>query len=170
MGQLAGHSLSVTLTIALASTALGAQAKPATQDATGVHACSLLTPAEVEKYISRGRPESDPGEMGNTCSYGAGDGSIFVFSGPNAEASFNRTVKAFKKEQEATKPVASLGPGAWVMYPKPENQYQSIGACIHAAAGQHVVFVCVDADKGKPPESATPNAEAVTKLVVSRLR
>ena len=166
-----GCSLVASLAIAVTATSSGGQAKPATQGPTAEHACSLLTTAEVEKYIARGQTmESDPIEIGANCSYGAGRGSVFVYSGPNAEQSFGRMLKSFKGDKEPRTAVASLGPGGWVIYPHPENQYQSIGACAHATVGPHVVFVCVEADDGKPPESATSYAEAVTKLVMAKLR
>ena len=171
MRQHTGRSLIVSLAIAATTASLGAQAKPAAQAPAADHACSLLTKAEVEKYITRGRTmESDPAEIGANCSYGAGWGSVFVYNGTNAEESFGRMLKSFKGDKAPRTPLAALGPGGWVIYPKPENQYQSIGACAHGAVGQHVVFVCIESDDGKPVESATPYAEAVTKLVMAKLR
>lgn len=171
MRHITGRSLVVSLAITLTSVSLGAQAKPGAQRPTADHACSLLTKAEVEKYIARGRTmESDPAEVGANCSYGAGAGSVFVYSGPNAEESFSRMLKSFKGDKAPRTSLPSLGPGGWVIYPEPENKYQSIGACAHAAASPYVVFVCIESDDGKPVQSATPYAEAVTKLVIAKLR
>jgi hypothetical protein len=166
-----GRFLTIALTITLASAALGAQQTPARPGASGVRVCSLLTTAEVEKYIARGRTMySTPEDFQDTCSYGASWGQVLVYSGSNAEQRFDRHLEAFKKDKEPRYPLASLGPSGWVMYPRPDNKYQPTGAFTHATVGPHVVAVFVDADEGKPAESAKSNAEALTKLVVARLR
>lgn len=171
MRRPAGRSLTIALTIALGSTSLGAQQAPSGKGASGERVCSLLTTAEVEKYIARGRTMySTPQEFMDTCSYGESWGQVLVYSGPNAEQRFDRLLQSFKKDKEPRYPLASLGPGGWVMYPRPDNAYQSIGAFTHAKVGQHVVSVFVEADEGKPAESAKSNAEELTKLVVARVR
>lgn len=173
MTHATSHSFVVALAIAMAWPALGAQANPAAKASVGVeHACSILTKAEVEKYIARGRPMSDFGgdEIPGICAYNAGSGQVIVYSGPNAEERFDRLLKSFKKDKEPRHPLASLGPDAWVMYPRPDNEYQAIGAFTHARVGQHVVSIFVEADSGKAAESATSNAEALTKIVMARLR
>ena len=173
MRQQPSHSFVVAIAITMASQSLGAQSTPAGQGGAVVeHACSILTKAEVEKYIARGRSMDDFGgdEIPGICAYNAGSGQVIVYSGPNAEERFDRLLKSFKKDKEPRYPLASLGPDAWVMYPRPDNQYQAIGAFTHARVGQHVVSVFVEADSGKAAESAKPNAEALTKLVMAKLR
>ena len=129
---------------------------------------SLLTSAEVAKYSTRRRETRGQGdEMAGICDYGASWVQVLVYSGPNADAQFDRLLKSFKKDNETRYLLASLGPDGWVMYPRPDHEYQAIGAFTHAKVAPHVVFV--DADSGKPAESAKSNAEAVTKLVLSRL-
>ena len=167
------HSVVVALVALLADRSLGAQATPAGQGGTAEeHVCSILTRAEVEKYIARGRPMSDfvGVEIPGICNYNAGSGQVLVYSGPNAEERFDRLLESFKKDKEPRYPLASLGPDAWVMYPRPDNAYQTIGAVTHARVGQYVVSVSVEPDSGKPAESAKSNAEALTKIVMARLR
>jgi hypothetical protein len=170
MGRNNATLVTVSLAIIIAAPSSGAQlagAKPADVE----HVCSILTKAEVAKYVTRGRDMDDkPGEMNGICDYGGGWGQVLVYSGPNAEQRFDRLLKAFKKDKEPRHPLPSLGADGWVIYPRPDNEYQSIGAFTHARVGQHVVSVFVDADEGKVAESATGNAEALTKLVLSRLR
>lgn len=173
MRQQPSHSFVVALATLLASQALGAQATTPGGDGTAVeHACSILTRAEVEKYIARGRSMDDFGgdEIPGICAYNGGSGQVLVYSGPNAEERFDRLMKSFKKDKEPRYPLASLGPDGWVMYPRPDNQYQAIGAFTHARVGQHVVSIFVEADSGKAAESARSNAEALTKLVMGKLR
>ena len=159
------------LAITVAFCSLGAQSPPARQGTSGENVCSLLTTAEVEKYIARGRTMySTPEPFMDTCSYGASWGMILVYSGPNADKRFAGYLEAFKKDKEPRFPLPSLGPDGWVMYPRPENEAQPTGAFTHVKVGPHVVAVFVDADKGKSAESAKSNAETLTKLVMARLR
>lgn len=170
MGRRGTSSFTVSLAIGMATASLGA--RPAAGQAAGVeHVCSLLSKAEVAKYIARGREMDDPPEeLPGICGYNAGSGQVLVYSGPNAEERFNRLLKSFKKDKEPRYPLASLGADGWVMYPRPDNEYQAIGAFTHARIGPHVVSVFVDADSGKAAESAKANAEALTKLILSKLR
>lgn len=172
MRQPTGCTLAVSFAIALTCTSLGAQAAPAAKAPTPEHVCSLLTKAEAEKYILRGREASSPtgDEMDGVCDYGAAWGQVLVYSGPKAEEQFNRFLKSFKKDQEPRYPLPSLGPDGWVMYPRPDNDYQSIGAFTHARVGQYVVSVFVDADHGKTAETAKAGAEALTRIVMAKLR
>ena len=161
--------LPLAITVALGS--LGAQPTPARQATSSEPVCSLLTTAEVEKYITRGRTMySSPAPFMDTCSYGASWGMILVYSGPNADKRFEGHLEAFHKDKEPRFPLPSLGPDGWIMYPRPENEAQRKGAFTHVKVGSHVVGVFVDADEGESAESAKANAEAVTKLVMAKLR
>jgi len=158
----------VSLTMAFTTASLGAQAAA---PAIGVeHVCTLLSKAEMAKFISRDRERfSEASEMAGICNYG-GYIQILVYSGPDAEGRFIGLLKSFKKDTETRFPLTSLGADGWVMYPHPDNQYQSIGAFTHAKVGPHVVSIFIEAEDGKPAESAKDNAEALTKLVMSKLR
>jgi len=135
------------------------------------HVCTILTKEEVARYITRGRGDDEnPDEMDGLCDYGAAWAQVLVYSGPDAEARFDRLLQRFKQDKETRHPMASLGSDGWVIYPHPDNEYQPVGAFTHARVGSYVVSVFIDADKGKPAESAKDNAEAVTKIVLARLR
>lgn len=146
---------------------LAANAKP----------CSLLTAAEVEKYIARGQKLYDEGSgaslgggAGSTCDWGGGRGQIILYSGPKAEDGLNALLKAFEQDKEPKQPVAGVGDRAWVIYPKPRNQYQPRVAFLGAKTGAHMIAVSLEADDGKPTESVLPDVIALAKLVVGKLR
>src|SRR5690348_16181924 len=110
-------SVVMSLAMSFAVSTLGTQA--AAPPAAGVaHVCSILTKAEVAKFITRGREMySDPSEMSGICDYGASWAQVLVYSGPNAEQQFDGLLKSFKKDKETRYPLASLGADGWVMYP-----------------------------------------------------
>ena len=151
--------------------------KAGVEPAANAKPCTLLTDAEVEKYIARGQKLYDKGEgaslgggAGSTCDWGGGRGQIIVYSGPKAEEGMNALLKAFGQDKEPKQPVAGVGDRAWVIYPKPRNQYQARVAFLGVKTGPHMLGISLEADDGKPTESVLPDVVSLAKVVVGKLR
>lgn len=165
-----------TMTVALlvlsasVATTLGAQGagKPA-----GIQVCSLLTDAEVEQLVARGGFASEKNETplagGSSCTYGIGRGQIMVFSGPKAEANFNDLLVSFHKDKETRHPVTGVGDGAYVIYPKPRDEYEVRVGLLATKVRQYMLGISLEPDKGKPSESVEPALIALTKVVMQKL-
>jgi hypothetical protein len=122
--------------------AAGAQANP----------CGLLTSAEAEKHVARGRPtygqapEAVTMGGGAMCEYPSGQ--IGIWPGPKAQESLERFFKAWKADKAVRHPVAGVGDRAWIMFPVPENEYKDRTAYLVAHVGQQIVTVALFARKG----------------------
>jgi hypothetical protein len=150
---------------------LGAQAA---RKQTGVQACSLLTDAEVKQLVARGseyaleKNEASYG-TGSVCTYGTGRGQIMVFVDPNAEANFNSLLQSYHKEMEAKHPVSGVGNGAYVMYPKPRDEYEVRVGLLATKVRQYMLAITLEPDRGKPSDSVEPALIALTKVVMQKL-
>jgi hypothetical protein len=159
----------LTLTGLLASAAWstsGAQAPPA---------CSLMTNAEIEKITGRrlysdSEPTSLAGGAGSACTYGAGGAQIVLFSGPKSQELWNNFLKNFGKEKEAKHPVPAAGDGAYIMYPKPRDEYEDTVGVLVVKAGPHTLGISLAAAEGEPAESVQPRLVTLAKAVVAKLR
>lgn len=138
--------------------------------------CTLLTEAEQSKYIGRGKKiYSGPdaftlgGGAGSGCSWDGDRGQIILYSGPKAEQGVDGLMAAFNQDKVPKQPVSGVGDKAWVIYPKPRNQYQARVGFLGVKTGDHMVAISLEADDGKPTESVLPDLVALGKLVLSRL-
>lgn len=139
--------------------------------------CTLLTDDEQKKYIARGQQiYSGPdaftlgGGAGSGCSWDGDRGQIIIYSGPRAEQGLDGLISAFNQDKVPKQPVAGVGDKAWVIYPKPRNQYQARVGFLGVKTGDHMVAISLEADDGKPTESVLPDLVALGKLVVSKLQ
>lgn len=181
--QISTPSTRLVLTTALlvaSASAAGAQysgaKKAGVELAKTAKACTLLTDAEQQKYIARGQKiYSGPdaftvGGGGAGCSWDGDRGQIIIYSGPKAEQGLDGLLAAFNQDKVAKQPVAGVGDKAWVIYPKPRNQYQARVGFLGVKNGDQTVAISLEAEDGKPTESVLPDLVALAKLVVNRLR
>jgi len=172
--------LAAALAVASPSGA-GAQAagakKAGVELAKSAKACTLLTDAEQAKYIARGQKiYSGPdaftvgGGAGSGCAWDGDRGQIIIYTGPNAEKGLDGLIAAFKQQDVPKQPVSGVGDNAWVMYPKPANQYQARVGFMGVKTGDQMLAISLEADDGKPQESVLPDLVALAKLVVSRVK
>ena len=168
MTALALLTLSASATVAPS----GAQA-PAKKPAAELQVCSLLTDAEIKQLVARGGFASEKNETplggGSSCTYGIGRGQIIVFSGPRAEASFNDLLKGFHKDTVTKHPVSGLDGGAYVIYPKPRDEYEVRVGLLATKYRQYMLGISLEPDRGKPSESVQPDLIALTKVVMQKL-
>jgi hypothetical protein len=152
------------------SRSLGAQA-PAKQ--AGIQVCSLLTAAEEKQLIARGNHDTDKEETqlagGSSCTYGAARGQIIVYSGPKADANMNNLLKAFHQDTTPKQPISGVVSGAYVIYPKPRDEYESRTGLLVAKVRQYVLGISLEPDDGKPSNSVEPALIALTKVVMQKL-
>jgi len=151
-----------TAPLALATTFVAAGAsRLAAQAATGtppksskgaLHACSLLSDAEVNKLIIRGRPTYGDGPEpmsiggGTVCGY-PGGAQIILFEPPKSQESAERFIRNFKKDKEPRRPVSGVGDRAFIMFPPPRDQYEDQGAFLVSNVGQYTVVVSMVVNK-----------------------
>jgi hypothetical protein len=162
----------LSLVITASVSTLGAQA-PATKAPAALQVCSLLTDAEINKLVARGGSASEKNETplggGSSCTYGIGRGQIIVFSGPKAEANFNDLLKGFHKDTVAKQPVTGVSEGAYVIYPKPRDEYEVRVGLLATKYRQYMLGISLEPDRGKPSESVQPDLIALTKVVMQKL-
>jgi hypothetical protein len=140
-------AFTIALTLAGAGS-LAAQAAP--------NACGLLTTEEAKTLIVRGQKliiplEADAtsvaGGKGSVCDYSYG-GQVGIYVGPNSEAAFEQFLKAFNAQGQPKQSVAGVGDKAYVIYPKPRNEYSDQGPYIVATVGPHTVTAFLARHKG----------------------
>jgi hypothetical protein len=172
--------LVVTTALLVASTS-GASAQASGAKKAGVElattskACTLLTGAEQQKLIARGQtiysgPDAFNVSGGTGCSWDGDRGQIIIYAGPRAEQALDGLFAAFNQDKVPKQPVAGVGDKAWVMYPKPRNQYQARVGFLGVKTGDQMVAISLEADDGKPTESVLPDLVALGKVVVSKLK
>jgi hypothetical protein len=118
--------------------------------------CELLTTAEVNKLVARGRPTYNQapdlipifGGAGVLCEYGFG-GQIGVWSGPKTSDSFDRFLKQFRMDKVTRHPVSGVGDRAWIIYPVRENKNQDRMAYLVTNVGQKILTVALFARDGQ---------------------
>jgi hypothetical protein len=150
-----------------------ATASSAGSSSAPIDACTLATNAEVAE-VSGERPEiaqywSAPvASFGNShCDYDGG--SIRVYRGKAAAASFESTLKAFGAEKAPRTSVAGLGDRAYFLIPYPNDPYKRLGLlAVHA--GPDVLQFTFDAHGDEPIEATRPRLEKLARLVLPRLQ
>lgn len=154
-------------------TAPGSGANGAGTSTASLDACTLATNAEVSQAAEE-RPEiaqywSAPVASfgGSHCDYDGG--SIRVYQGKAAAASFASTLKAFGAEKAPKTPVSGIGDQAYFMIPYPNDQYKRLGLlAVHA--GPRVLQLILDAHGSEPIEATRPRLEKLARLVLPRLQ
>ena len=140
--------LSLTLVVLFA-------AAPALSAQTAPNACGLLTKAEVDQLINRGKkpsgsgmPEavSIAGGKGSLCDY-PGGGQVMVFVGPNSHSHMEGLLKRYKVTEQDKKPVSGIGDKAYMFYHKSKNPVDN-GAYLVMAVGAHTVTAQIAAHIG----------------------
>ncbi len=138
-----------------------------------IDACTLATNAEVAEAAEE-RPEiaqywSAPvASFGNShCDYDGG--SIRVYRGKAAAASFESTLKAFGAEKAPRTPVSGLGDRAYFLIPYPNDPYKRLGLlAVHQ--GPDVLQFTFDARGDEPIEATRPRLEQLARLVLPRVQ
>jgi hypothetical protein len=146
-----------------------------TSGAQAPAACALLTKPEIAEIV--GRPVySDPdqtslaGGAGSSCTYDGGEAQIIVFSGPKSQELWNDLAKRYGRDKETKHPVPAAGEGAYVIYPKPRNEYEDTIGMLVVSSGNNTLGISIAAAKGEAVEAVQPKLVRLTKAVVARLR
>lgn len=172
--MLATISRKALLALAAAAWAAVAGAGATAAQAAAADACSLLSKAEFERIAGR-RLYVDPEAVevaggGSVCGYDA-EGQVILFSGKGSGERFDSLLRAFSQEKLERHPVQGFGDGAYVAYPKPQNQYQDTIGLLVTNVGQHTLGVTLAvADEAQPAESVLPTLVTLAKAVVAKLR
>jgi hypothetical protein len=129
--------ISFTLISCLATApALAAQKAP--------NACGLLTKAEVDQLINRGRNVpgaptaiSISGGKGSVCDYPAG-AQVGLYVGPNSQANFEWALKAYQITEKDKKPVSGIGDKAYLFHVTSKNPVDH-GTTLVMTVGEYTV-------------------------------
>ena len=166
-------TMTLALTVLSASGALRSSGAQGAGKPASMQVCSLLSDAEIKQLVARGGSASEKNETplagGSSCTYGIGRGQIMVFSGPRAEANFNDLLVSFHKDKETRHPVAGVGDGAYVIYPKPRDEYEVRVGLLATKVRQYMLGISLEPDRGQPSESVEPALIALTKVVMQKL-
>lgn len=120
------------------------------------------TPAQFAQHWSA--PASSFG--GSHCDFEGG--SIRVFQGKSAAASFESTLKLYKAEKAPRTAVSGIGDKAYFLIPFPDDQYRRLGLlAVHS--GPSILQLILDAQPGEPIEATRPRLEELARLVLPRL-
>jgi hypothetical protein len=143
--------------------------------AQSASACSLATNAEIEtvtgrRFYSDPEPTSLAGGAGSACTYGTGKAQIVLFSGPKSQELWNDFLKSYGRDKEARHPVPAVGDGAYVIYPRPRDEYEDAIGMLVVKSGAHTLGISLAATKGEPAESVQPKLVALAEAVVAKLR
>lgn len=118
------------------------------------NACSLLTEAEAAKLIARGQPSYTApeattlgGGKGSVCQYDGGQ--VGLWTGPDSAQDVEQFMKSWQQDEQPRHPVSGVGDKAFVIYPKPRNDYSDRGPYLVATAGPHTVTAALFARKGQ---------------------
>jgi hypothetical protein len=144
------NRLSLTLvTFLAAAPALTAQAAP--------NACGLLTKAEVDQLINRGKAVSgtptaiaSAGGKGSVCAY-ATNAIVAIYAGPNSHANFEWILKRYKITEKDKKPVSGIGDKAYMFYPRTNNPVD-YGPHLVMTVGTYTVVAQIAAHKSEVTE------------------
>jgi hypothetical protein len=177
------ESLSLPADVAVKVIALGmrvapgpgravAAASPAGPASAPLDACTLATNAEVASAAEE-RPEIARYWSAPVASFGGAHcdydgGSIRVYQGKAAAASFESTLTAFGADKAPRTPVAGLGDRAFFLVLYPGDQYKRLGL-LAVYAGPRVLQLTFDAHGEEPIEATRPRLEKLARLVLPRL-
>ena len=118
------------------------------------NACGLLTKAEVDQLINRGKPVSGTptaistsGGKGSVCDYPAG-AQVGLYVGPNSHANFEWVLKAYQITEKDKKPVSGIGDKAYVFYIRSKNPVDH-GTTLVMTVGTYTVTAQIAAHVGE---------------------
>jgi hypothetical protein len=139
--------------------------------------CSLFTRAEMEKFAGQKMLVGDDGEVtslaggtGSACSWAEIGAQVIVFTGAKSSESFDNYVKSWKVQNTTRHPIPEVGPGAYIMFPKPRSQYEDTVAVVVVTRGDRTLGISLAAPTGKTQESMQPAVIAFAKEVLKRLK
>ena len=139
------HSLILIASLAIPP-ALAAQNAP--------NACGLLTRAEVDQLINRGKSVSGTpsavslsGGKGSLCDY-PGGGQVGIYVGPNSHANFEWVLKAYKITEKDKKAISGIGDKAYMFTVQSKNPVDH-GATLVMTVGQYTVTAQIAAHVGE---------------------
>src|SRR5215217_5509256 len=158
---------------AVCSSGLGAQAAPAGKGGSASDVCSLATDVEFQQAqginpeigIIPSTPEATQTVWGRHCDYSTGAIDLFTEKSPSAELDRVLGLMEAKKRD----PVHGLGQRAFFTVIYPGDEYRQRGF-LAVFQGPGIVAVSLDPAGKDTPESTRPKLEALTKLVLSRLK
>jgi|SRR5688572_27313797 hypothetical protein len=138
---------SLTLTVVLA-------AAPALAAQTAPNACGLLTKAEVDQLVNRGKTVSGTpvaiaaaGGKGSVCDYPAG-AQVMLYIGPNSHSHFEPILKAYGITEKDRKPVTGIGDKAYMFYHPSDNPVDN-GPYLVMTVGTYTAVVQIAAHKSE---------------------
>jgi hypothetical protein len=144
------HRISLTLIACLA-------AAPALAAQTAPNACGLLTKAEVDQLINRGKtvkgmPEafSTSGGRGSACDY-PGGAHLRIYVGPISGTDLEGILKAYRITEKDKKPVSGIGDKAYMFYRTSKNPVDH-GAYLIITVGAYTVMAQIAAHVSEATE------------------
>src|SRR5262249_45934077 len=121
---------------------------------TAPNACGLLTKAEVDQLINRGKPVSGTpdaispaGGKGSVCVY-PGGAQVGIYVGPNSQANFEWVLKAYKITDKDKKPVSGIGDKAYMFFVANKNPADH-GTTLVMTVGEYTVTAQIAAHVGE---------------------
>lgn len=138
-------SLALTAFLVIAP-ALGAQTAP--------NACGLLSKAEIDQLINRGKefsglPEAilSAGGKGSVCVY-PGGALVMIYVGPNSHHHFEPILKSYGITEKDRKPVTGIGDKAYMFYHPSDNPVDN-GPYLVTTVGSYTVVTQIAAHKSE---------------------
>jgi hypothetical protein len=143
------RSMLTLVTTVLVASVMGAQSPP--------NACGLLTKADVDRLIARGKPtyNAQPEAVvsgrgkGSTCLYPTG-GQVAIYAGPNSAAAQEGTLKMLGIDKLPRQPVSGIGDKAFLIFtPKIKVDNDNQGPYLVMTVGEYTVSAFLIAWKGQ---------------------
>ena len=158
---------------AMCSTALTAQAVPASGDGSGSDVCSLVSNAEFQQVhgidprigIIPDDPVATEMVWGPHCDYTGGSIDLFTKKSPSSEV---ERVLGLVKANKQRVPVEGLGRRAFYTVIYPDDEYRRRGF-LAVFLGPRIVTFSMDPWRDEPLEATRPKLEQLAKLVLPRL-
>ena len=134
-------------------------------------ACTLMSKTEFATLTGRQLFDEPAGVQlangGSSCEFDSG--GFTLYSGPQSEAHYEALLKIFKADATPRQPVTGVGERAYVMFPKPRDQYQGEYAILVVRQGAHTLAVNLEAERSEKANALTPKVVALAKAALQRL-
>lgn len=147
-------------------------AEQATLKDAGVRACSLLTNAEIRTVTGRNDPwelNEEPYDRNSLCDF-SGIVTIRVYAASGGREAIEAVLKNYQVDQATRIPVSGFGSGAFLMYPKPRDEWADTYILLVGDAGPRMFMLSLVVPDGSPPESVRPQMLELARTVLARLR
>ena len=135
--------------------------------------CPFLSNVEVEKITERKllfklKAMPLPENAGTVCD--SEIARVIILSGNNSETRWENMMREFGRENDERMPVTGLGDKAYAIHlePRKENEYAT--ALVVVLSESYTAAVSVRAKEGDGAESVLPQAIALAKIAISRVR